>query len=240
MITTEVKKYIERWPGLRIKNDTVTGTVEFIGSYDKSTNRFVVSNNASTNEDDISLHCSFDITIGPATGFYSKLPSLLINEEGFGIERHINTTDGKACLCSPLEEDEFLLPQFNFEKYFEELVLPFLYAQVYFSLFGKWPWFDYAHGHSGILESYGIIEDPKTEECVTMLRNYKKEWPMIKSYLLQKAYIKGHTPCFCAKRDHMRRCHSFILKGLRKLKEDIRRMSISLEDSKLPTKLLRD
>lgn len=235
MITTEAKKYIERWPGLRIENETITGTVEFIGSYNKQNNLFQVTDDLNYSEENTPLYCSFDITIDVPTGDYSKLPSLLIHETGYGIERHINTTDGKACLCSPLAENEFLVPEFSFEKYFEELVLPFLYSQVYFSAFGIWPWFDYSHGHNGILESYGRITDPNTEECVSMLKKYKKGWEMMRPYLLQKDYIKGHTPCFCGKHNHMRRCHPFILKGIQRLKEDIKRKSISLEDPEMPT-----
>lgn len=239
MITTETKKYLERWPGLRIENETITGVVEFIGSYSKQKDIFQVVSGLNYVEEDMPLHCSFDITIGIPTGGFSKLPSLLIHETGLGIERHVGATDGKACLCSPLAEDKFLKPEFIFEKYFEELVLPFLYAQVYFSAFSKWPWFDYAHGYYGILESYGRIPDPKTEECIAMLKKYKG-WERVKPYLLQKDYIKGHTPCFCGEHNHIRRCHPFILKGVQKLKEDIKRKSLSLKDQGLPATPLKD
>ena len=32
-------------------------------------------------------------------------------------------------------------------------------------------------------------------------------WPDIKRALAQKPHMKGHLPCFCEKRDKIRRCH---------------------------------
>jgi hypothetical protein len=136
-------------------------------------------------------------------------------------ERHFSG-DRTACLCSPFDEDEFLQPEFQFSTFLEQLIIPFLYGQIFYDAEGHWPWSEYAHGATGILEAYSEVPDQtKTEECLGMLTKYPS-WASIKLTLSQKPYIKGHTPCFCGSGDHFIRCHPKALEGARRLQEHLR------------------
>jgi hypothetical protein len=142
------------------------------------------------------------------------------------MDRHFGA-DKSACLCSSLEEDEFLTPELQFRLVLEKLVIPFLYGQLFYSLNQRWPWSEYAHYVTGLLESYGKYPDPtKIENLVQMLMRCQDVWPAIRAALRQKNYIKGHTPCFCSKKDQMRRCHPNALRGIQQLQCDIQARKI--------------
>ena len=173
------------------------------------------------------LSGTFKVRIEPrADRSTSRLPALYANEIGPAANRHFNSVDKSACLCSPLEEDEFLQPELQFRVFLEQLVIPFLYGQVYFSSYDRWPWPEYAHGAAGVLEAYAKIRDQNhAEECLRLL-SQDSQWPMIRSALRQKPYIKGHGPCFCSSGDKFRRCHSAALKGALQLQRDLNALGI--------------
>ena len=107
---------------------------------------------------------------------YSALPTLFVGGLEPNPQRHISR-DSSACLCSPLEESEFLLPQFFFRSYFEKLVVPFLYGQAYFSLHQRWPWSEYSHSAVGLLESYATSHGAeKIETCLALLKRFPTHW----------------------------------------------------------------
>jgi hypothetical protein len=228
MINNETIQYLSKWPKLKIEDNKIFGTVEFVMSYNQASNKLSFVNEESTelSAQDIILYNCFDISISQSTIFsYSKLPLLKVEGVESIPDRHIHKGTDIACLCSPLEEDNFLYPEFNFQKYFEELVLPFLYAQKYYSINNEWPWFGYMHGNTGILESYGIISDPnKLKQCIDTLKRDPKSWTILRSYLLNsKSSLKGHnTYCTCLSGKIIRKCHLKSLDGLNKLKRDIR------------------
>ena len=103
------------------------------------------------------------------------LPALFVDGIELIPERHFNQKDHSACLCSPLEEREFLEPELQFSLFLERLVIPFLYGQSFYSSRGQWPWAEYAHGSTGILEAYSRIHDPASAEgCVQGHSQYSK------------------------------------------------------------------
>src|ERR1700727_2238404 len=48
---------------------------------------------------------------------------------------------------------------FQIRAFLEQLVIPFLYGQVFYSSKNRWPWAEYAHGATGILEAYSKTRD---------------------------------------------------------------------------------
>ncbi len=151
----------------------------------------------------------------------SRLPALYVQGVDPSSDRHFSQRDKSACLCSPFDEDEFLQPEFQFPAFLEQLVIPFLYGQLYYSSRGHWPWTGYAHGATGILEAYSKISDQnRVEECLRQLAQ-DASWPRIRAALRQKPYLKGHTPCFCTKMDQIRRCHPGALEGALRLQKDL-------------------
>jgi hypothetical protein len=106
--------------------------------------------------------------------------------------------------------------------------MPFLDGQLFYSERGYWPWAEYPHGSTGLLESYFRVRDPaKAEDCLKKLA-LDSSWPYVRAVLLQRSSIKGHTRCSCPKRDFMRRCHPTALEGIRLLRHDVKTQNLQL------------
>ncbi len=229
MLTEQDQAWLaEEYPGLAIAEGTVSGVLGFTASYNEQTDRFfIIKDGRFDKVPGLILTGVFEVRI-EAPADPTKLPSLYVSGIEHIQDRHFNQTDDSACLCSPLDEDDFLVPVFEFKKYLEQLVIPFLYGQVFFDSEERWPWFEYAHGATGVLEAYFKRHDStKVSECILNLKNDWLTWPRIKSALLQKV-IKGHTPCVCEKRGPIRRCHPSAWHGIRRLQHDIRTEGIAL------------
>jgi hypothetical protein len=177
----------------------------------------------------VKLNGSFKINVEERSDkAFSDLPALYVENVDTSMDRHFSQRDKSGCLCSPLEENEFLFPTFRFQPFIEELIIPFLYGQLYFTSKRRWPWQDLAHGGSGLLESYFRLADPsKAKECIQRL-SHVADWVQIKRVLMQKSEIKGHTPCFCPQKDYIRRCHPEAWKGIQKLRYDIKEFGLNI------------
>jgi hypothetical protein len=218
-------------PALVPEGGGVAGTISFGAVYDERSNRFLILPNENTEEvTGVVLSGDFQIRIVDRTDkTFSQLPALFVDGIDPIVDRHFSQRDKSACLCNPFDERDFLRPEFRFPDYLEQLVIPFLYGQVYFSLYRRWPWDEYAHGAAGILEAYSKNHGQNcVEECLRQIKLDSTNWPGIQAALRQEPYIKGHTPCFCGKLDHARRCHPRALEGARRLQEDLRARKISI------------
>lgn len=231
LLTTRDRKWLRRnYPELSVRNGNILGNVSFAATYNSRSGHFLIlKKDIINNVGGKLLRGKFDISIQWRTKIvWSALPAVYVKEIDPVSDRHFNQLDKSACLCSPLEEKEFLTPEFKFQKFFEELLIPFLYGQAFYSLEGSWPWSEYTHGVPGLLESYlNISNSLEAQECVQKL-SLDKSWPKIKSTLVQKTEIKGHLPCFCPKADKIRRCHPNAWMGLKKLRYDIQNKNISI------------
>ena len=144
---------------------------------------------------------------------------------------HINPS-GAACLCIKPEEAASLPNGFNFQDFFNNLVIPFFYAQSYFEKNNTWPWGQYSHGIWGFIEWYLKQDNPtrkSTEDFLEQLQKYNNEWQLLKNLLTPKREVKGHQQCICGKDEKFRNCHKDILHGIWKLKQDIAKFSINMQ-----------
>jgi hypothetical protein len=221
---------LEAYPGLVQTDGGVAGSIEFEASYDVSRDLFqILEAHSPVKGDGSALTCRFEIRIEERrVKSFSELPALYVGGVDPTPDRHFGG-DKSACLCSSLEEGEFLAPDLQFRSYLERLIIPFLYGQTFYSLNGRWPWSEYAHYATGLLESYARYPDrAKTESLLQSLTQYRDIWPAIRAALLQRNYVKGHTPCFCEKKDQIRRCHPDALRGLQRLWRDVRELNLPI------------
>ena len=224
MLTESDEEWLRsNYPGLDFKDGAVSGPINFTAGYDRQSHRFfVLADEIPDAPTLVVLSGSFDIRIEERRNkSTSRLPALFVQ----GVEptpaRHFGQADNSACVCSPFDEEEFLQPKFQFKPFMEQLVIPFLYGQQFYSSEGRWPWLEYAHGATGILEAYSKMHNPSTAtECLRLLA-LDATWPKVCSALQQQPYIKGHTLCFCEKPDQIRRCHPDALAGTRRLQQDL-------------------
>lgn len=209
MLRSEDEEWLRAtYPSLTRRGNGLAGLVEFKAAYDSQSNRFVILEKSASDEvAGLALSGRFMVRIEERiNATFSSLPAVFLDDVEVTESRHFGH-DRSACLCSPFEEGEFLRPEFQFRKFLEQLVIPFLYGQVFYDLKREWPWPEYSHGWTGLFEAYGELPgDASAEDCLKLLRRYPL-WQKIKDVLLQKPYIKGHTPCFCPKMDQIRRCH---------------------------------
>lgn len=200
MLTKEDEQWLGKtYPGLTPNAKGVAGTIEFNATYNGQDNRFLVlADDVADKVGGVALSGRLRIRIEERSDkSISALPAVYIEEVDQVDDRHFSRIDKSACLCSPLEENEFLEHGLQFRAFLERLVVPFLYGQIFYSLEGRWPWSEYAHGAAGLLEAYSVIADPaKARECLRQLTQDKNAWPRIRAALQQKPYVKGHTPCF--------------------------------------------
>lgn len=214
----------QAYPRLVPASDELAGIVDFTGTYNENSGRFQVLYDGSEDEvGGLRITASFGVRLKPRTDIsLSKLPALFVEGVKPIADRHFSRVDQSACLCSPFEEEEFLVGGLAFIPFFEQLIIPFLYGQEFFSQYGRWPWGEYAHGAVGLLEAYAKIRDPlRAEECLNKLELDAKAWPGISSVLQQLSEVSEVMQCFCPRKDQMRRCHPKALDGLRQLRRHL-------------------
>lgn len=232
MLNTGDEQWLrERHPGLDSDAMGVSGNIKFKATYNSEIGRFLILGDGIIDGvGGLALSGEFTIRIEErTTKIISSLPAVYVEDIDTIPDRHFDQADKSACLCSPLEESDFLLPEFQFRVFLEHLVIPFLYGQIFYCQTQRWPWPEYAHGSAGLLEAYSHIAGrTKTDECLRRLVQDKNVWPMIAAALRQKPYVKGHTLCFCPQMDQIRRCHPNALRGARQLQHDIRAMAIQI------------
>lgn len=214
----------ESQPRLIPNGSGVEGTIAFRATFNAETGLFLIlSEGVTDGVGGLPLCGEFSIRIEErGDKSLSALPALRVDGVEPISDRHFSQLDKTACLCSPFEEKEFLQPNFKFRPFIEQLVIPFLYGQLFYSLNRRWPWPDYSHGVVGLLESYAKCSDSiDPRECLRLLMMDGRAWPKLKLALLQKSSIKGHTTCFCPKADHIRRCHPDALRGIQRLQREL-------------------
>jgi hypothetical protein len=212
-------------PALVAALGQVLGTVDFTATYNEGTGLFqILYDDTPDVVAGLRLSGRFGIRLEERTDkSISRLPALYVQGVEASSNRHFGQVDHSACLCSPFDEDDFLVGGLDFVRFVEQLVIPFLYGQVFYSTEHRWPWAELSHGAVGLLESYFNADDPtRAVECLEKLVRDANAWPRIKRLIEQKSKIKGHVACVCAKADHIRRCHPNALKGIRRLTRDLR------------------
>ncbi len=231
MLSNEDRVWLAReYPELTIARHEITGLLKFKGAYDEQSGSFFILNDQPVQEQlGTVLSGAFEIRIhGRLDNKTSSLPTLHVDGLKHSPDQHFNQTDFSACLCSPLEEQDFLTPEFEFRRFFNQLVLPFLYGQVFLSVYGRWPWTEFAHGATGLLEAYATNKcRRKTQQCISRLAE-DSDWPKIKTVLLQESQIQGEARCFCRSRRSIKRCHPQALRGVRLLQQDLRYWPVPL------------
>jgi hypothetical protein len=232
MMTSEEERWLlSTFSGLVSRDGVVAGTISFTAAYNPDTKQFLrLGHDIVDDIGGISLFCTYAIHLQqPPENLHTRLPALLVDGVEPIADRHFRKNKN-ACLCSPLEERDFLSPKFDFNRFFEELVIPFLYGQSFYSEYHRWPWPEYAHNATGLLESFHdrpLCDTADLERFVLLLSLDSEAWPKLQAALGRKV-VKGHIPCFCPEHDQIRRCHPKALLGLRSLRQLVRARSLAL------------
>lgn len=216
MLSREDSVWLAReYPELTPAPHEVKGLLKFTGAYHEESGRFFILHDDPPHaEIGTVLSGGFEIKIRWRLDLKATaLPKLFVDGVSHTPDCHFFQNDFSACLCSPLQHQDFLLPEFMFRRFFNELVVPFLYGQVFLSAYGKWPWGEFAHGATGILEAYGATRGPrKAQQCISSLAD-DKDWVTIKSTMLHRNQVDPNLRCFCGSKQSIKRCHPAALRG---------------------------
>lgn len=248
-ISGEDRKWVrEHYPELAFREETplvLAGTLKFDMLYDPQAEQYVINPEGVVDLHGERIKDSYEIEVRFEMSQFSSLPQ--VYERGGRVERvahkhslkiidmHFNVHGdvcGAACLCLKMEEGKYLPEGFKLCDYFQNLLIPFFYAQSYFEKHSKWPWGEYSHEDLGYLEGYGENRELATieavRECISLLKKYQR-WVKYEELLTnKKTRIKGHHLCICGSFDKIRNCHPGVLTGLWKIKEDIESLGVEI------------
>ena len=132
--------------------------------------------------------------------------------------------DDSCCLCVKMEEKENLPNGFNLPDFFNNLVIPFFYAQSYFESVGEWPWGEYSHGVLGGFEWYynekkGELSKEEMDAFIDFLKE-NGAWGLVSEALSRGVREDGRCPA--CKRKKVKGCHKIVLLSMWKMKKNFR------------------
>jgi hypothetical protein len=225
-LTEEEKNWLlEKYPGLETisgnENPTVSGEFHFDAIYE---------NHRITD--------SYKVTIEFKVSAVSNLPRVREIDSRIkqvAKDRNLNLadlhtySDGTACLCVKPDETNYFPVEFSFQKFIEELVVPFFYAQSYFEHRNVWPWETYSHGSLGWLEWYSDQEFTSDSITSDYIRELQKQpdWRRIRRALTRSGGPKSYRLCFCGGAKSYWNCHRKAFRGLHRLSKDMKIFQIS-------------
>lgn len=108
-------------------------------------------------------------------------------------DRHVNR-DGSFCLCVIQEALIYEARKIDINLFFDELLLPYLAAQIYYEREKKWPGGEYSHGIKGVLEFFqerlGFDDEKKIESTIFYFMNNFNIWKNVQCYCgRKKAFV---------------------------------------------------
>ena len=247
--TPEDKEWLSHeHPSLKISDvsgvTVLSGKLKFDMVYEDKGNSFIVFPKKYEG-DGIHIKDEYEIKVLFQKGGVSELPQVF--ETGSRIKNlaenkklplsdfHVNN-DESVCLYVAGKEIKYFPTGFRTQIFFNQLVIPFFYAQTYFHQYNRWPWGEYGHGILGIFEWYNENKNVDTADVEKMLTilSQASDWQLIKSKFKGKDWVKGHTICFCGKNTKIRNCHPQALAGMWRFKNDLEKFQIkmTITDSK--------
>lgn len=218
----------------------IIGSLRFSMAFSGEGKPYVIDPPPNNNEG-VKIEDEYKVRIELRGSEFSNLPQVyesddrlekIVRDRNLKLEDlHINPS-GAACLCIQQEETDNLPSGFNLKDFFNNLVIPFFYAQSYFEKNNTWPWGQYSHGVWGLVEWYLKQKNPTkqaTEDFLDRLKRYSREWQLLVKWLAPKYRVKGHHQCACGSSEKFRNCHKDVLHGVWKLKETIGKFGVKVE-----------
>lgn len=148
----------------------------------------------------------FSIEIELAKNHPESLP--IVREVGGRIphhaDRHVNAVDGTACVLLP-DERWWLWPKgSSLCTYLEGPLRNYFLGQIAVELGHPWPFGEWGHGTSGIIQYYTQLLGSGDPHVITEFLE-----------CLRAKKIKGHWRCPCGSGRRLRDCHQDFVRDLR-------------------------
>lgn len=146
------------------------------------------------------------------------------------IDLHIFPNDGSLCLASPMIVYPAAAEGLSLQRYIEDFLIPYFFAQRYFAKWDKWPWGDLSHDSLGHLEWLGRVDRPTRQDAhLTLLGVHQTE----KDGHFERFFStrpRMHKPCICESGKKFKDCHSDVKRGITEIRKLIYSRKIDLAD----------
>lgn len=117
------------------------------------------------------------------------------------MDRHV---EGDGKICPDVPELILLHGTPTILEYLDGPVRNFFLSQLTYEETKVWPFDEWQHGRSGVIQAYGNLLGLSTEDEIKRHLDY-----------LSRREIKGHWPCPCGSGEKMRKCHPDAISTLR-------------------------
>lgn len=148
----------------------------------------------------------FSIEIELSKNHPESLP--VVRETGGRIprhaDRHVNATDGTACVLLPDEQWRLWPKGSSLRAYLEGPLRNFFLGQIAVEMGQPWPFGEWGHGVNGIIQYYAkLLNSGDSQVIINFLE------------CLRSKKTKGHWSCPCGSGKRLRDCHSGLVRDLR-------------------------
>jgi hypothetical protein len=118
-------------------------------------------------------------------------------------DRHFNSKDADACLCSRPERWEKWPPGSSISAFLDGLVKEFFFSQAYYDIEKRWPFGQWSHEALGIVEYFA-----KKLSCTDLVKLKR----MLELALLPKLFRQWECPC--GSKDRVTKCHGPLIRAI--------------------------
>jgi|CXWL01.1.fsa_nt_gi hypothetical protein len=232
-LSVDERKWLSaRFPGLHI-NETdklsISGDLTVDMFYDETLdNGYVIFPDENVRSSDYYIHDVYQIRANYDDALF--IPEVYETSgriKTFAQRRNILLPDlhvnnwGNLCLCPKSLERVKLSDPHTIQDFFTLLVIPFFYSQSFFEKFNRWPWKDYSHGDTGILECYADYI-MKVHDKTKFVENTINSLNSGNQKILRSAdQITRQSLCFCGSGKKFRKCHHEAWEAVKGLKREL-------------------
>lgn len=159
-----------------------------------------------------------------------KIQTVATNKGLKPVDLHIFPVDSSLCLASPMAIYLATAEGLSLQRYMEDFLIPYLFAQQYFAKWDSWPWGDLSHSALGHLEWLGRRDHSSLEDARVTLRYIK---PGEKGKHYEEFFSnrpRMHKPCICGSGKKFRECHPDVKRGISEIRKLIYSRKIDLAD----------
>jgi len=244
----EISWLNKNYPGLFIdnidKNIIIKGDFKFRAVFDDSSGNYIINPNINNHynypiiEDKykIEIHSPSDLSSFPIIkNTDSRLLNLSKNLGCDSRDLHVYSeliTKNMLCVIGPFDAEK-IKGKIALSDLINRSLVPFFYDSSYFEKYHLRPREHYGHGAWGVLENYydivnidSDIDIDLEKSCIAKLKNDRKNWNIIKKFLISRDNIKGHISCFVCGKNEIRICHKKIFFALFRLHNNIKELNL--------------
>jgi hypothetical protein len=139
---------------------------------------------------------------------------------------HVYPAEKALCLASWTKLETSFAPGFELSVFINEFLVPYLYAQTYFSKTHTWPWGELSHGYIGILEELGRMGELDINYIKLARAQVTKLVGERAAQALFSIRPRPHHKCPCGSDRTIRKCHPEVQAAIAKIRFLIRREAL--------------